>query len=1270
MDHKNFRMSKVRGFGELRFRIRLLARNSVFAGTLAGGFFWGPGIARAANFNVTDSASFVTAIASAGNGDTITILNDFTMQARVAPISSNVAIVGGGHTIDANGAFRPFFVNSGTVSISDLTIANGLAKGGDGGVGLAAGGGGLGAGGAIFVNSGANVSLANVSVTGSQAVGGNGGVANGTAGGTGGGGGLGGNGGSATTGTSFSAGGGGGLLGNGGDSPAGATGGGGGGGVFNGGAGSGGGGGGGGGGATGAGSDASAGTGGTGGAGGGADGGDIFGAGGNSTTFGGGGGGGGSGSHGGNGGPGGGGGGAGNGSTHGGAGGAFGGGGGGYVGNGGAGGFGGGGGSGVITGGQGGFGGGGGGGTSAGSGGTGGGTGGTVIGTAGGGGGAAYGGAVFVREGGTLTIQGGGISGSSVAAGSGGGGGATGGSSAGQGIFLNNASANFNALGSAVTISDAIAGTGNNGVAIVKDGGDILSFTSVAANSFIGNVNINAGTLSVNSLGQLGNADNDITLGNGATLALTTGSSSRSNASTITLSGIGTLDIGSGAIASFSGVISGANLVKDGAGELVLNAVETYTGSTTINDGTVTLAAGTGLLPSTTAVTINLGTLNINGNSQTIASLAGTADAALSLGNGHLTVGDAQNTTFAGVLSGIHGQVTKQGSGSLTLTAVNTYDGNTTINAGTLFINGRLPNSNITIGAAGTLGGGGNGTTTGVVANIDNNGTINPGAAANAVGNLTSTGSLTMNAGSVLRIDFNGTQSDKLFVSSATIAPTTTLFVHGVSGSAFSRGSATRHVFLESTDPLIGAFDTIDDDLPLANIVVEYTATTAAFYLESSGAAYSAFGVTGNQKAVGGALDSMTAPTGDALDLVNNLNVLNTPQLQNALNQLSGEAHASASQVTVEQNTASMRTTSDYLRTSGDNNADPTMVMRMPDPQQLFSRMSPGQGMGGDPYASPVTFKSRDIDLVNYDSAGKRLKDEPKDLITTVSMVSSLERTWDVWTVGYGTYGQIDGNGDASGIHYNVGGANFGVGYYLDDETVIGVLGGYAVSNVNGGGNGNDHSQIDTLQGGLYARKAVGDHYVLGIVTYGRQDTDARRNIVFGGIDREAKSNSNGDELSTWIEYGQNQQFEYYVLQPLVALQYVGLWQDGFTENGAGAANLTVGDRQNDSLRGSLGARLLKPYEYDNGLVIIPEVSARWMHEFLEDGQQQQAQFGGVPGVQFTTRGATAGRDFAVFGTGATFRLSQMLSLNAHYFGQANDQFISHTGLGGFTATW
>ena len=95
----------------------------------------------------------------------------------------------GALVIDGQNSNRLFFVTQGTVTLRNLTLANGTAIGGDGGDGNEGGGGGLGAGGAIFAAAG-TLNLENVSFSGNSATGGTGGESSsaGIAGGAGGGG--------------------------------------------------------------------------------------------------------------------------------------------------------------------------------------------------------------------------------------------------------------------------------------------------------------------------------------------------------------------------------------------------------------------------------------------------------------------------------------------------------------------------------------------------------------------------------------------------------------------------------------------------------------------------------------------------------------------------------------------------------------------------------------------------------------------------------------------------------------------------------------------------------------------------------------------------------------------------------------------------------------------------------------------------------------------------------------------------------------------------
>ena len=98
------------------------------------------------------------------------------------------------------------------------------------------------------------------------------------------------------------------------------------------------------------------------------------------------------------------------------------------------------------------------------------------------------------------------------------------------------------------------------------------------------------------------------------------------------------------------------------------------------------------VLPSGTAMTLaGNATLDLSGEQQqTFASLASTdgIGSSVYLGNAKLTVSNAVNTTFAGVISGNGGSLFKLGTGTLTLSGTNTYGGSTLISGGVLKISG------------------------------------------------------------------------------------------------------------------------------------------------------------------------------------------------------------------------------------------------------------------------------------------------------------------------------------------------------------------------------------------------------------------------------------------------------------------------------------------------------------------------------------------------------------------------------------------------------
>ena len=130
-------------------------------------------------------------------------------------------------------------------------------------------------------------------------------------------------------------------------------------------------------------------------------------------------------------------------------------------------------------------------------------------------------------------------------------------------------------------------------------------------------------------------------------------------------------------------------ITKIGAGTLTLSGANTYNGMTTINAGTLQLGAAN-IIPNGTGkgnLTVS-GILDLNTFSDTINGLsgAGTVDNSAA-GTPILTIGNNNVTsTFSGVIKNTAGSmaIAKIGTGTLTLSGANIYNGMTTISAGTL----------------------------------------------------------------------------------------------------------------------------------------------------------------------------------------------------------------------------------------------------------------------------------------------------------------------------------------------------------------------------------------------------------------------------------------------------------------------------------------------------------------------------------------------------------------------------------------------------------
>lgn len=130
------------------------------------------------------------------------------------------------------------------------------------------------------------------------------------------------------------------------------------------------------------------------------------------------------------------------------------------------------------------------------------------------------------------------------------------------------------------------------------------------------------------------------------------------------------------------------NLVKAGDGTLLLNADNTLTGDVDINTGRVRLAQFGTLIDSTVNIQDDRALLGLRKYNKTIGGLSGSGGT-VDLDGANLAIGNnGRSTSFGGQLIAAGGSITKVGSGSLTLTAISLYTGDTTVAEGSLTMDG------------------------------------------------------------------------------------------------------------------------------------------------------------------------------------------------------------------------------------------------------------------------------------------------------------------------------------------------------------------------------------------------------------------------------------------------------------------------------------------------------------------------------------------------------------------------------------------------------
>lgn len=263
-------------------------------------------------------------------------------------------------------------------------------------------------------------------------------------------------------------------------------------------------------------------------------------------------------------------------------------------------------------------------------------------------------------------------------------------------------------------------------------------------------------------------------------------------------------------------------------------------------------------------------------------------------------------------------------------------------------------------------------------------------------------------------------------------------------------------------------------------------------------------------------------------------------------------------------------------------------------------------------------------------------------------------------------------SGDTVGSHfdYHITGVIIGVDHRLSEHLLLGMSGGWSDADVDfdnrlpGGG------EIDSYHGSLYGSYTAGPWFVDGIASYGYNRYNTYRHVTVGPLRNRLKGDYHGNRFSFNVEGGYRFDHAWFRFEPLVGLQFTRLWEDGFAEHGGAGLNLVVDSAATTSLRSTLGFRLSREFRTGCGVLLTPEVTARWAHEYSEDHPVLDARFAGSRFGYFRVGGDRLDKDSALVELGLTARITEQLSVYVSCNGEFSESLTVYAGTGGVRWAW
>lgn len=275
---------------------------------------------------------------------------------------------------------------------------------------------------------------------------------------------------------------------------------------------------------------------------------------------------------------------------------------------------------------------------------------------------------------------------------------------------------------------------------------------------------------------------------------------------------------------------------------------------------------------------------------------------------------------------------------------------------------------------------------------------------------------------------------------------------------------------------------------------------------------------------------------------------------------------------------------------------------------------------------------------------------------------SDVEPGFCIWATPFGEYAREKRQHQSPAFHLGVGGVVAALDYNTCGGHVFGFGGAYVHTNVHEDHHAG-HAKIN--QGYLTAYTTMNTPVYFDVSVWGGYYAgNNQRHIEFDSIDVTARAKIHGWQFASHAEVGYTPFYRcdrWFGWEPFMAADWVGNWQKGFHESGAGMLNMGQRGHFSSFVRAEGGFRLTEIVEFScGGKLIFQEVGSYVYQKAFHTGSIT-AFLIGSPG-SFTVTTLTSGQNLGLISFSAQYVWEKQNPpyIEVRYQGEFGSSFQSH----------